>query len=57
MQNKILPTKRLDITEKSTRSRAFFMSVLHQTVSREGYLHQTVSAQDIFVLPFLISFP
>ena len=26
MQNKILPTKRLDIAEKSTRSRAFFMA-------------------------------
>ena len=33
------------------------LSVLHQTVSREGYLHQTVSAQDIFVLPFSYIFP
>ena len=46
---------------KKNRNKLFIacsdMSVLHQTVSREGYLHQTVSAQDIFVLPFLISFP
>ena len=35
--------------------RAFHMSVLHQTVSREGYLHQKVSAGISYIIVIALS--
>ena len=55
--SEIKSTFQVDFVEKSTCvSKCFFLSVLHQTVSREGYLHQTVSA-DISYITWLISLP
>ena len=53
----IKSTFQVDFVEKSTCvSKCFFLSVLHQTVSRQGYLHQTVSA-GISYITWLISLP
>ena len=52
--SEIKSTFQVDFVEKSTCvSKCFYLSVLHQTVSREGYLHQTVLSQLKRELPFL----
>ena len=55
--SEIKSTFQVDFVEKNTCvSKCFFLSVLHQTVSRQGYLHQTVSA-GISYITWLISLP